>query len=96
MLWIKVSSRSKISVFWARLPLEASGKVYEGCRRGSRGLGGAGARGYFVIISEAEGEVGDFNVAGKISVDEVAPAPLLWEFIDWVLRCFRCRTGSSA
>lgn len=56
--------------------------VYDGCRRGMRGLGGAGARGYFVIRSEAAGEVGDFNVAGEISPDGMAPEPLLCVLVD--------------
>ena len=60
-----------------------------------RGLGGAGARGYLVISSEAAGEVGDFSVAGDISLVAIAPEPLLWVLVDWAFLCFRCRRLSS-
>jgi hypothetical protein len=77
MLWINVSSRSSIKVFWASLPLDAFAIEYEGCRRGIKGLGGAGARGYLVMEREAAGEVGDFKVAGEMSMEGIASEPLL-------------------
>lgn len=69
--------------------------MYEGWRRGMSGLGGAGARGYFVIDKDAAGDVGDFNAAGDISGAAMAPEPLLCVLVDCALRCFRCRRLSS-
>lgn len=39
------------------------GAEYEGCRRGMRGLGGAGARGYLVNFRDDAGDVGDLILA---------------------------------
>jgi hypothetical protein len=69
-------------VFCVSLPLGGSGRVYEGCRRGIKGRGGAGARGYFVMRSEAAGDVGDLRVAGDISPAAIAPEPLLCVLVD--------------
>ena len=77
------------------LPFGASGRVYDGWRRGISGLGGAGARGYFVSKREAAGEVGDLRAAGEISGGEIAPEPLLCELVDCDLRCFLCLKLSS-
>ena len=41
---------------------------YEGWRRGIRGLGGAGARGYLVRRRDAAGEVGDLRAAAVAEV----------------------------
>ena len=82
-------------VFCDSLPLGTSDWVYDGWRRGISGLGGAGARGYFVIEREAAGDVGDLRVAGEISFVEIAPEPLLCVLVDCALRCFLCRKLSS-
>lgn len=82
-------------VFCASLPFEASGKVYDGCRRGISGLGGAGARGYLVIEREEAGEVGDFRASGEMPPDGKSPDTLPWDAVDCALRCFRCRIESS-
>tara|TARA_R110002060_G_scaffold23068_5_gene31204 strand:+ start:1761 stop:1907 length:147 start_codon:yes stop_codon:yes gene_type:complete len=47
-----------------------------------RGLGGAGARGYFVIERDEAGDVGDLRVAGEISLAAIAPDPLLCVLVD--------------
>lgn len=80
-------------VFCDILPLGVSGKVYEGCRRGIRGRGGAGARGYFVIRRDDAGDVGDLSVAGDISA--IAPEPLLCVLVELDFLCFRCLKLSS-
>jgi hypothetical protein len=64
-------------VFWVSLPRGVSGRAYEGWRRGIRGLGGAGARGYFVKEREEAGEIGDLRAAGEISGGDSPPDPLL-------------------
>jgi hypothetical protein len=69
--------------------------VYDGWRRGIRGLGGAGARGYFVNEREEAGDVGDLRVAGEISAGEIAPEPLLCVLDGCDLRCFLCLKLSS-
>ena len=66
MEWISVSSRSRIKVLRFERSVSGSARVYDGCRRGIRGLGGAGARGYFVI---AEGDVGDLAAAARASTE---------------------------
>ena len=62
--WIRVSSRSMTRVFWVSFEGERFvDREYEGWRRGTRGRGGAGARGYLVIRREDAGDVGDLMVA---------------------------------
>jgi hypothetical protein len=92
MLWIKVSSRSRISVFWflgegsTRLRLR-----YDGCRLGINGRGGAGVLGY--LVRAPTGDVGDLSCA---EMSGVAPSPCAALGADgWLFRCLRCRRASS-
>lgn len=82
-------------VFCVNFPFGGSCRVYDGWRRGIRGLGGAGARGYFVKEREEAGDVGDLRVAGDISAGEIAPEPLLCVLDGCDLRGFLCLKLSS-
>ena len=71
--WMRVSSRSITRVFCKRVEEEdrCEGDAedeYEGWRRGMRGRGGAGARGYLVRRRDAAGEVGDLRAAAAADV----------------------------
>lgn len=72
------------SVFWFSGEVGLADSEYEGCLRGTRGRGGAGARGYLVIRSDEAGEVGDLIVAAvsggrRSEVDVSAPLLELFE-----------------
>lgn len=84
-----------MSVFCVSRPFGGSGRVYEGWRRGIRGLGGAGALGYLVKERAAAAEVGDLRAAGDISAGEIAPDPLLCVLAEGSFRCFLCLKLSS-
>src|SRR5512140_3883704 len=94
MLWISVSSRSRISVFWC-LMSAGSALMYDGCRRGISGRGGAGVLGY--LVSAPAGEVGDFSCAemSPVGPPDPAPLPLARALADCAFLCFRCRRASS-
>lgn len=66
--------------------------MYEGCRRGISGLGGAGVRGY--LVRAPAGDVGDLSCAEMSFGFELPPAPPR-ELPDWLFFCLRCRRDSS-
>lgn len=91
MLWMSVSSRSSMSVFCGTLSV-GSRLMYDGCRRGMSGRGGAGVRGY--LVSAPAGDVGDLRWA-EMSFCLEPPPVLPAEVLDAPFLCLRCRSVSS-
>ena len=69
--------------------------MYDGCRLGISGRGGAGVLGY--LVSAPAGDVGDFSCAEMSPGADPDLAPLLpvRALADCAFRCFRCRSASS-
>ncbi len=63
MLWISVSSRSRMRVFWCARSVGSTLR-YDGCRRGISGRGGAGVFGY--LVRAPAGEVGRLQLGRDV------------------------------
>lgn len=85
---MRVSSRSITRVFCVSGEVVWADSEYEGCLRGTKGRGGAGARGYLVSRSDEAGEVGDLIVAavsGRWRSEVDTSAPLLELFASFLV-----------